>query len=125
MDINKHYKELSDIYHSNDAHAMQIKADLYCIDLNDLDVIEYLIFNTAYHNAYWPHTAKRFTAFINILKTKKNIVQFPGFESLLLKVKSEINRIKSSRWAITTSGGKQHIKNLKTIFNILKSFKKA
>lgn len=110
---------LNDIYHSNSAHEMQVKADLHCVDLNDIEVVKFLIDTTTYHHAFWPHTAKRFVAYKALLRKSKELVKQKEFNSLVAYVNEEIARIQNDKWRMSIPGGKQELKNLKQVLNIL------
>ena len=113
---------LNDIYHSNDSNEMLIKADLYNIDLNDMQNIEFLIDTTAYHHAFWPHTAKRFTAFKNILRHNK-IVRMSLvdciFFVLAIKARDDISHNINANPLWSVPGKKQELANWKQIVEIV------
>ena len=120
--ITQHpYDALNDIYHSTSMHEMKVKADLHSIDLNDIDAIMFLVDQTTYHHAFWPHTAKRFVAFKNLLRTMVNLPANPDFQRLVDSVKTSIDERENNRWIRSTPGGKQEIKNLKQVLKILKN----
>ena len=110
---------LDDVYHSNSMHEMKVKADLHNIDLYDKDVLVFLIDATTYHHAFWPHTAKRFTAFKTLLKTMRDLPEKDCFDDVVNVVKSEIAEYEADKWRRNTPGGKQEIKNLKQVLRIL------
>lgn len=113
------YDVLDDIYHSTSADEMQVKADMHCIELDDPDVILYLIRTTTYHHAFWPHTAKRFTAFKALLRKLKTLPEDPLFNDIKRYVKDSINEILCDRWKKDLPGCKQEVKNLKQVLKIL------
>ena len=110
---------LDDVYHSNSMHEMKVKADLHNIDLYDKDALVFLIDATTYHHAFWPHTAKRFTAFKTLLKTMRDLPEKDCFDDVVNVVKSEIAEYEADKWRRSTPGGKQEIKNLKQVLKIL------
>lgn len=110
---------LDDVYHSNSMHEMKVKADLHNIDLYDKDALVFLIDATTYHHAFWPHTAKRFTAFKALLKTMRDLPEKDCFDDVVNVVKSEIAEYEADKWRRSTPGGKQEIKNLKQVLRIL------
>lgn len=128
MTMAKHddniYNSLNDIYHSNSMHEMQVKADLYDIDLYEKDVLIFLIDTTTYHHAFWPHTAKRFTAFKALLKTMKDLPRNRWFDEIVKNVKDKLAEYEANKWRRSIPGGKQEIKNLKQVICILKKLKK-
>lgn len=116
--LNCMFDYLNDIYHSNDSNEMLIKADLYNIDLNDMQNIEFLIDTTAYHHAFWPHTAKRFVAFKDFLRNYSNL-KIEDIGSLISYVNMKIDEIKNDKWKVSIPGGKQEMKNLQQVEKIL------
>ena len=121
-DVSKYnYKDIDSIYHSESVDEMKVKADLYAIDLNDVNVLLALCDTTAYHHAFWPHTAKRFVAFKNLLRHEKTIEE----ASRSMKFSFEINRAIDSYiqeekdFGHLTPGRKQEIKNLKQVLEIV------
>lgn len=110
---------LDDIYHSNDASEMLIKADLYNIDLNNEQIIEFLVDTTAYHHAFWPHTARRFLAFKDFLKNHSSL-KIEQIDHLASYVKTKIHEIMQDKWKSSIPGGKQELKNLQQVEKILK-----
>lgn len=112
------FNVLDDIYHSDSVHELQIKADMHCVDLNDIDVLIFLIDTSAYHHAFWPHTKKRFTAVKSLLKKSHSLPQSKDFERLKRAVKDRVIERKSSKWCIHTPGGKQEVKNLMQVLDI-------
>ena len=110
---------LDDVYHSNSMHEMKVKADLHNIDLYDKDVLVFLIDTTTYHHAFWPHTAKRFTALKALLNTMRDLPEKDCFDDIVNVVKSEIAEYEADKWRRSTPGGKQEIKNLKQVLRIL------
>lgn len=114
---------LDDVYHSNSMHEMKVKADLHNIDLYDEDALVFLIDATTYYHAYWPHTAKRFTAFKALLRTMKDLPEKNYFDDVVNVVKSEIAEYEADKWRRSTPGGKQEIKNLKQVLRILEKLK--
>lgn len=111
---------LDEIYHSNSAYEMQVKADLLNIDIYDISILQYLIETTAYHHAYWPHTAKRFVALKSLLRKSKDLPKKEWFVQLLTDLENNINEFKTDKWRMHTPGGKQHLKNLIQVLDILK-----
>ena len=117
--VDHEYAVLDDIYHSSSAHEMRVKADLHNIKIDDPNVIVFLIKSTTYHHAFWPHTAKRFTAFKDLLRNMKDFPKDPQFNDVKRVVESEIIDIMTDKWKISTPGGKQEVKNLKQVMRIL------
>ena len=113
------YKVLDDIYHSTDASEMLIKADLYYISLNDEQIIEFLIDTTTYHDAFWPHTAKRFLAFKDFLKNYSSL-KIEQIDYLVSYVNAKICEIRQNKWKSSVPGGKKEMKNLQQVEKILK-----
>lgn len=123
IDLKKEGKKydfsvLNQIYHSEDMHEMLMKADLYCVDMHDKIVLCYLIETTTYHDAYWPHTAKRFIAFKNVLKQLHCLPSMPDFNLLVNHVKDMIEFRKNYPYK-NTQGRKKELKNLKQVLDIL------
>ena len=118
FDVSKYnYKDIDAIYHSNSMDEMKVKADLYAIDLNDVNVLLALCDTTAYHHAFWPHTAKRFTAFKNLLRYEKSIEEASRSFKFSFEVKRAIEAYESEQFM--TPGRRQEIKNLKQILEIV------
>ena len=115
---------LDDVYHSNSMHEMKVKADLHNIDLYDKDALVFLIDATTYHHAFWPHTAKRFTAFKALLRTMKDLPSTAYFRELVEHVKNEIIEYTLDKWRKNTPGGKQELKNLNQVLNILEKIER-
>ena len=113
------YDALDDIYHSTSASEMQVKADLHNVDLHDIDVIVWLLNTTAYHHAFWPHTAKRFTAFKALLRKFKDLPLNSRFNELKRIVDTMICNVTFDKMRISTPGGKQQAKNLEQVRSIL------
>ena len=121
---NVPYEAINDIYHSETVYEMQVKLDLYNINLNnDVDVVLMLIDITTYHHAFWPHTAKRFTSFKQILRKQKDLPKNPQFEWMVNRVKAEIDEYEHDVFRANTLGGKQEIKNLIQVVKILEHLK--
>ena len=110
---------LNDIYHSSSMHEMKIKADLYGIDLNDVNNILFLIDTTTYHHAFWPHTSKRFIALKNLLRHSHDLPKHKMFLSLKDAVSSRLLECEHGKWIKHTPGGRQEIKNLRQVIDIL------
>ena len=115
---------LDDVYHSNSMHEMKVKADLHGIDLYDKDALVFLIDATTYHHAFWPHTAKRFTALKNLLRKSRSLPRSKDFNRLKKAVKDRITEVKNNKWSIYTPGGKQQVKNLIQVLDIFKKLEK-
>lgn len=113
------YDALNDIYHSTSASEMQVKADLHNVDLHDIDVIAWLLNTTAYHHAFWPHTAKRFTAFKSLLRKFKDLPSNNRFDELKRIVDGMVNCISCDSMRMSTPGGRQQAKNLEQVRSIL------
>ena len=115
---------LDDIYHSTSVAEMKVKADMNCVDLHDIDVLVFLIDTSAYHHAFWPHTAKRFTVLKNLLRKSRSLPQSKDFNRLKKAVKDRITEVKNNKWSIYTPGGKQQVKNLIQVLDIFKKLEK-
>lgn len=115
---------LDDIYHSTLANEMRVKADLHNIDLSNLTVVLYLIDTTTYHCAFWPHTAKRFTAFKSLLRSMKDFPKDPGFKEVKRAVNDSIDEILSNKWKKDLPGGRSQVKNLKQVIKILEKLER-
>ena len=88
------WEALDDVYHSSTMHEIKVKADLNNVDLNDPNVLFFLLQQTTYHHAFWPHTAKRFTALKNLLRQDKSIERGSRSKWLYDKSLAEYNRLK-------------------------------
>ena len=77
---NEFATELDNIYHSESPEEMKIKADMYNIDLNDIEALKFLIETTTYHAAFWPHTKNQFKAFLRLLKNDKTLTNIRSKE---------------------------------------------
>lgn len=64
---------IDQVYHSSSMHEMRVKADVLGIDLCNQYILFYLARTTAYHDAFWPHTKKRFIAFKTLLRKDKTV----------------------------------------------------
>lgn len=118
------FRLVDDIYHSTSMHEMLVKADLYGIDMQQLEVLKYLANTTAYHHAFWPHTAKRFTAFKAYLRTCKDLPDKDFFEDLREFVTNEMIRCEVTtyqEWEVP--GARQETKNWKQVLDILDKLK--
>lgn len=117
------FKKLDIVYHSESMHEMEVNADLQCVDLCSLDVQLFLAKTTAYHHAFWPHTAKRFLAFKNILRHNKDVRASLRDGKLLAKL-ADIFSALASRYnsdsAYRMPGTKQELKNIKQVISIVK-----
>ena len=120
-DISKYdYKDIDAIYHSNSMDEMKVKADLYAIDLNDVDVLLALCDTTTYHHAFWPHTKKRFTAFKNLLRYEKSIEEASRSIKFSFEVKRALDAyLHEQKDLYLTPGRRQEIKNLKQVLEIV------
>ena len=119
VDDELSYSALDDIYHSTDMYEMKVKADMHNIDLRDPRAIIYLIDTTAYHHAFWPHTAKRFTAFKALLRSMKDLPAIPGFFKIVEHVNASIEEIDCQNPVMNTPGRRQELKNLQQVLSIL------
>ena len=114
---------LDSVYHSESMHEMKINADLHGVDLCNPYVLFYLACTTAYHHAFWPHTAKRFTAFKSLLRYDANIRRAIALDDgvlwtpLMDKFKPIDSAMNSNIY--TTLGRKKQWKNLKQIIDIV------
>ena len=119
-EIRQWYNALNNIYHSESMHEMLVKADLDDIDLCDTDALFWLTSTTAYHHAFWPHTAKRFTAFKNLLRKNKKIYEFIArSDKLLQKIKDELAYCQKTYGNFRPPGRVQQVKNLKQVISII------
>ena len=112
---------LDKVYHSESRHEMEVNADLQDIDLANPHVLLYLAKQTAYHHAFWPHTAKRFTAFKNILR-KDNSVKKSLEDGKLLNMLEELlayNVKEMENPLNNVPGKKQELKNIKQVISIV------
>lgn len=114
---------LDKVYHSNTMHEMQINADLENIDICNPYVLMFLAKQTTYHHAFWKHTAKRFTAFKNILRKNKDVrksLRDGRFLHMLEHHFDAMNETMKSSMVFNTSGRKQEYKNMKQVIDIVK-----
>ena len=111
------------IYHSESMYEMKVKADLENIDLNDFDVLMFFVRTTTYHHAFWPHTAKRFTAFKNLLRYDKSIEESSRSKKMIHAVKAMCNQLKSDieNCPVRAPGHRQQLKDLQQVLDILKN----
>ena len=119
---------LDKVYHSESMHEMQVNADLQGVDLCNPHVLLFLAKETAYHHAYWPHTAKRFLAFKNILRRNKDVrksLRDGIFMEMLAKHLSVVDFDIGNDLMYDTPGRKQEIKNLKQLVGIVEKAMKA
>ena len=117
------FNALDDVYHSESIEEMLVKADLNCVDLKDPKVLLWLTEQTAYHQAFWPHTAKRFNAFKNILRRRKDIreaIKANGFKDMLQKYFDEFDNEYQINPLWHVPGKKKQLKNLKQVLDIVK-----
>jgi len=115
------YNDLDAVYHSETMHEMEVKADLYGVDLCNPYVLMFLAKQTAYHHAFWPHTKKRFTAFKNILRCNKSVKRSFGdmkFYALVAGMLDEMLKTKDNP-LYRTPGAIQHLKNVKQVVEIV------
>ena len=115
------YHDLDAVYHSETMCEMEVKADLYRVDLCNPYVLMFLAKHTAYHHAYWPHTKKRFTAFKNILRYDKLVKKSFGdmkFYALITGMLDEMLKTKDNP-LYNTPGARQHLKNVKQVVEIV------
>lgn len=114
---------LDKVYHSNTMHEMKVNADIEGVDLNDVDVLAFLIEQTAYHHAFWSHTSKRFTALKNLLRYDKNIEKASRSKCLIDRVETKLDFMESRMKndpVYNVPGHVQEIKNYKQVLDILK-----
>ncbi len=119
-------EQLDFVYHSNSAYEMRMNADLVCVDLDDVDVLFFLICQTTYHHAYWKHTAKRFYALKQLLKSGKGIEGALASSELLSRTVRQyehkcVKPCESYCTAYRTPGEKQLKKNFEQVIDILKA----
>ena len=116
------FEELDKVYHSSSMNEMRINADLQKVDLCNAYVLLFLTIQTAYHHAFWPHTAKRFTAFKNILR-KDNAVKSSLEDGKLLNMLEELlayEEVKEMEYSLNNvPGRKQELKNIKQVISIV------
>lgn len=119
---------IDDVYHSSTMHEIKVKADLHNVDLCDPKVLFLLLQLTTYHHAFWPHTAKRFTALKNLLRYDKSIEQGSRSKWLYSKSLAKYNDLKSiydNDSLYKTPGNRQEIANWKQALNILEQLVKS
>ena len=119
---------LDKVYHSESMHEMQVNADLQGVDLCNPHVLLFLAKETAYHHAYWPHTAKRFLAFKSILRRNKDVrksLRDGIFMEMLAKHLSVVDFDIGNDLMYDTPGRKQEIKNLKQLVGIVEKAMKS
>lgn len=114
---------LDSVYHSESMHEMKINADLHSVDLCNSYVLFYLACTTAYHHAFWPHTAKRFTAFKSLLRYDANVRRAIALDDGVLWTLL-MDKFKSIDYAMnsniyTMPGREKQWKNLKQIIDIV------
>lgn len=117
------FSELDKVYHSSTMHEMQVNADLNNVDLCNPYVLFFLAKETTYHHAFWPHTAKRFTAFKNLLRHNKDVKKSFGDMKFWTLVQDEYNKLddeinKNVRWKYMP-GRQQELKNWEQIISIV------
>lgn len=115
------FEELDKVYHSSSMNEMRINADLQRVDLCNAYVLLFLTIQTAYHHAFWPHTAKRFTAFKNILR-KDNSVKRSLEDGKLLNMLEELLAYEVEEMEDPMNhvpGKKQELKNIKQVISIV------
>ena len=113
---------LDKVYHSESRHEMEVNADLQGVDLTNPHVLLYLAKQTAYHHAFWPHTAKRFLAFKNILRYNKQVRASLKDGQLLSMINIHFDAIVA--WycddpIYDTPGHRQEMDNLKQVISIV------
>ena len=123
---NASYDALDKVYHSNSMYEMLVNADLMDVDLCNPFVLWYLAKQTTYHHAYWPHTAKRFVAFKNLLRhdkrirtaisSDKDLVFWTLVADMYKRKKDDIASYPSMH---NTPGAKQHFKNIEELMHIV------
>ena len=121
------FEELDKVYHSSSMNEMRINADLQNVDLCNAYVLLFLTIQTAYHHAFWPHTAKRFTAFKNILR-KDNAVKKSLEDGKLLNMLEELlayNVKEMENPLNNVPGKKQELKNIKQVISIVEGASRA
>lgn len=113
---------LDKVYHSESMHEMEVNADLQNVDLCNPHVLLFLAKTTAYHHAFWPHTAKRFLAFKNILRKNKDVRKSLRDGKLLAMLNSHfeamVNGHDSNR-VYDTPGRRQELKNMRQVIDIV------
>lgn len=117
------YDSLDKVYHSRTLAEMQVTADLMGVDLCNPYVLWFLAKQTAYHHAFWPHTARRFIAFKSLLRRDKRvraaIASDSAFYVMLQELcDSEKNAFKGNL-VYNTPGKRQQIKNLEELLSIV------
>ena len=116
-------KALDDIYHSTSVSEIRIKADLHGIDLDDVNVLLHLIVTTVYHDAYWPHTHKRYIALKRLLRSGKGIEHASRSQELYSYVKKEYDTLLDPNnpfyYINATLGRKQQKQNYAEILSII------
>lgn len=116
------YDALDKVYHSSTLAEMQVTADLMGVDLRNPYVLWFLAKQTAYHHAFWPHTARRFIAFKSLLRRDKRVRAAIASDSTFYVMLQELydsenNVFKNSVYH--TPGKRQQIKNLEELLQIV------
>ena len=115
---------LDKIYHSNTMNEMRVNADLERVDLNDIDVLMFLIDQVTYHHAFWSHTKKRFTALKTLLRNDSSIESSSRSKELYDRVMKRYNELKddiSNLAVMRTPGRRQQLKNYECVLKILET----
>ena len=116
------YDAIIKVYHSETKCEMEVNADLMGVDLCNPYVLMFLAKETTYHHAFWPHTAKRFTAFKNVLRHNKAVrksLRDTKFLSMIAdyykrhKLLCEYDRVRD------TIGRRLELKNIKQVVDIV------
>lgn len=115
------YSVLDKVYHSESQHEMEVNADLMGVDLCNPLVLKFLADQTTYHHAFWPHTAKRFTAFKNILRHNKYVKKSLKDKVFLEMMKDTLDKYikKTSDPLHNVPGYRQELKNIKQVVSIV------
>lgn len=116
------FNALDRVYHSESMHEMQVNADLQGVDLCNPYVLMFLARETTYHHAFWPHTAKRFLAFKNILRKNKDVRKSFKDGNLLAMLNIRLLVLNNSNHHSSlcdTPGQRQELKNIKEVISIV------
>ena len=113
--------DLNKVYHSESMQEMEVNADLLGVDLCNPYVLLFLAKETAYYNAFWPHTKKRFTAFKNILRRNKLVRKSLEDMKFYVLISSKLNEMMKykNHPLYSTPGIKQELKNVKQVVEIV------
>lgn len=117
--ISIDYKLVDDIYHSESPYEMKVKADMFGIDLNNADVLKYLIKTTTYHDAFWPHTKQRFESLLWLLKND-NTLTTTHTDDFIKWINDEINELgDETSYSYSPPGKFDEFQNYRKVLNAI------